>query len=292
MASELHKYLCIMLQVNHLHFQYPNAEQATLKDLSFSMKKGEIFGFLGPSGSGKSTTQKILYKILKGYEGELRFDDKPLESWGLDFYNQIGVCFELPNHYSKLSALENLQFFASFYQVPTKDPMELLAMVGLEQEAKKKVSDYSKGMKMRLNFIRALIHDPDFLFLDEPTSGLDPNNARMIKDIILRLRDEGKTFFITTHNMFDADELCDRVALLHRGEMVAQEKPSVLKLRYGKNKVLVQMKEGGKHEFDLDRLGENQSFLNLIKSDSIQTIHSEEASLEDVFIRLTGETLL
>jgi len=256
------------------------------------MKKGEIFGFLGPSGSGKSTTQKILYKILKGYEGELRFDDKPLESWGLDFYNQIGVCFELPNHYSKLSALENLQFFASFYQVPTKDPMELLAMVGLEQEAKKKVSDYSKGMKMRLNFIRALIHDPDFLFLDEPTSGLDPNNARMIKDIILRLRDEGKTFFITTHNMFDADELCDRVALLHRGEMVAQEKPSVLKLRYGKNKVLVQMKEGGKHEFDLDRLGENQSFLNLIKSDSIQTIHSEEASLEDVFIRLTGETLL
>jgi len=292
LASELHKYLCIMLQVNHLHFQYPNAEQATLKDLSFSMKKGEIFGFLGPSGSGKSTTQKILYKILKGYEGELRFDDKPLESWGLDFYNQIGVCFELPNHYSKLSALENLQFFASFYQVPTKDPMELLAMVGLEQEAKKKVSDYSKGMKMRLNFIRALIHDPDFLFLDEPTSGLDPNNARMIKDIILRLRDEGKTFFITTHNMFDADELCDRVALLHRGEMVAQEKPSVLKLRYGKNKVLVQMKEGGKHEFDLDRLGENQSFLNLIKSDSIQTIHSEEASLEDVFIRLTGETLL
>jgi len=281
-----------MLQVNHLHFQYPNAEQATLKDLSFSMKKGEIFGFLGPSGSGKSTTQKILYKILKGYEGELRFDDKPLESWGLDFYNQIGVCFELPNHYSKLSALENLQFFASFYQVPTKDPMELLAMVGLEQEAKKKVSDYPKGMKMRLNFIRALIHDPDFLFLDEPTSGLDPNNARMIKDIILRLRDEGKTFFITTHNMFDADELCDRVALLHRGEMVAQEKPSVLKLRYGKNKVLVQMKEGGKHEFDLDRLGENQSFLNLIKSDSIQTIHSEEASLEDVFIRLTGETLL
>ncbi|MDX5321230.1 MAG: ABC transporter ATP-binding protein [Bacteroidota bacterium] len=277
-----------MLQVNQLRFTYPGTDQATLKELNFSIGEGEIFGFLGPSGSGKSTTQKILYKILKGYEGRVSFMGKGLDAWGQEFYNEIGVCFELPNHYSKLSARENLNFFRSFYQVPTKDPMELLEMVGLEKDADKRVSDFSKGMKMRLNFIRALIHDPKFLFLDEPTSGLDPINARMIKDIILNLRNEGKTFFVTTHNMFDADELCDRVALLHQGNMVAMEQPSELKLRYGKDKVKVEMDNGTRYEFDLSTLGENQAFISQIKQQKIRTIHSEEASLEDVFIQLTG----
>lgn len=280
-----------MLTVNHLHFRYPEAEKNTLKDLGFTITEGEIFGFLGPSGSGKSTTQQILYKLLHGYEGEVMFKNKSLHAWGQDFYNHIGVCFELPNHYSKLTAKENLEFFASFYSVPTKNPMDLLEMVGLSEDANKRVSDYSKGMKMRLNFIRALLHDPEFLFLDEPTSGLDPINARMIKDIILDLRKQGKTFFVTTHNMFDADELCDRVALLHEGSIVKMEAPSQLKLEYGQDKVRVETASGERHQFALSQLGDDAEFLNIIQNQKIRTIHSEEASLEDVFIRLTGRSL-
>ncbi|MBI1223264.1 MAG: ATP-binding cassette domain-containing protein [Bacteroidetes bacterium] len=280
-----------MLTVNHLHYRYPGAEKNTLNDLGFSIAKGEIFGFLGPSGSGKSTTQQILYKLLPDYQGNVTFLNKSLNAWHQDFYNHIGVCFELPNHYTKLTAKENLEFFASFYTVPTQNPMELLEMVGMGQDANKRVSDYSKGMMMRLNFVRALLHNPEFLFLDEPTSGLDPINARMIKDIILRLRKQGKTFFITTHNMFDADELCDRVALLHEGRIVKMDSPSKLKLEYGQDKVRVETARGKKEHFELSKIGTDPDFLRLIQNESIRTIHSEEASLEDVFIRLTGRSL-
>ncbi len=122
-----------MLIVKDLNFRYPKSNHVTLKELNFTIAKGEIFGFLGPSGAGKSTTQKILYKLLPGYTGEILFQDKPLHQWTRDFYEQIGVSFELPNHYLKLTAEENLTFFASFYKKPVTDIRELLAKVDLEQ---------------------------------------------------------------------------------------------------------------------------------------------------------------
>ncbi len=281
-----------MLEARHLRFQYPGSEETTLFGLNFDVAQGEIFGFLGPSGSGKSTTQKILYKLLRGYKGEARFKGKDLDKWDESFYRHIGVSFELPNHYGKLSALENLEFFASFYPGKTRDPLELLASVGLENDAGKRVSEYSKGMKMRLNFVRALLHDPEFLFLDEPTSGLDPNYARMIKRIILDLKRKGTSIFLTTHNMTDADELCDRVALLHRGNIITTDRPASLKLRHGKREVCVENEEGIIRRFPLDGLGENTGFTEFLNSGQVRTIHSEEASLEDVFIQLTGEKLV
>jgi fluoroquinolone transport system ATP-binding protein len=282
-----------MLTVKNLSFSYQGASADTLKNLSFAMQQGEIFGFLGPSGSGKSTTQKILYKLLKGYRGEVNFQNKPLQQWGQEFYEQIGVSFELPNHYTKLTAAENLKFFGAFYGKPVKGVHAMLDMVGLADDADKLVSDFSKGMKMRLNFVRALLHNPPMLFLDEPTSGLDPINAGKIKNIISRLKAEGKTIFITTHNMFDADQLCDRVALLHNGEIKALDTPAHLKLQHGQRKVKLSLQgDDTELNFALDGLGQNPEFLQAITNNNVATIHSQEATLEEVFIKVTGQQLL
>ncbi len=280
-----------MIKVEKLDFTYPGATEATIKGLDFEVEKGEVFGFLGPSGSGKSTTQKILYRLLKGYSGNIMVVDKPLGQWGREYYERIGVSFELPNHYLKLTARENLKFFSSFYKGECKNIDALLEQVGLLEDADKRVEEFSKGMKMRLNFIRALIHEPILLFLDEPTSGLDPINARKIKDMIMALKEKGCTVFITTHNMTDADQLCDRIALLDYGQIVALEKPSALKLTYGQRKVKVGAM-GKEHEFTLDGLGQNAAFMELLQSNTISTIHSEEATLEDVFVKLTGKKLV
>ncbi|WP_317899801.1 ABC transporter ATP-binding protein [Aurantibacillus circumpalustris] len=280
-----------MIEVRDLIYTYAGAEQPAIKKVSFDIPKGEVFGFLGPSGAGKSTVQKILFKLLSNYVGRCLIDGKEVKDWDKSLYEKIGVGFELPNHYLKLSALENLNFFRGFYSSST-DPMELLEMVGLEQDANKKVGDFSKGMKMRLNFIRSFIHNPDILFLDEPTSGLDPVNARIIKDIVLKLKKEGKTIFITTHQMHDADELCDRVAFLVDGKILAIDEPKTLKLKHSNRKVEVSLKNrADKLEFSLDNLGNNAEFINAIKLNIIDTIHSKEASLDDIFIKVTGKSL-
>ncbi|HYJ84998.1 MAG TPA: ABC transporter ATP-binding protein [Pyrinomonadaceae bacterium] len=283
-----------MIEVHNLVYRYPGNESPTIKGISFQVAAGEVFGFLGPSGAGKSTTQKLLIHLLTGFEGDVLVLNRDVRDWLADYYNFIGVGFELPNHYAKLTALENLQFFSSFYDVPTKDPLKLLQMVDLHQDANKRVEAFSKGMKMRLSFVRALLHDPQILFLDEPTAGLDPVNARVMKDIILDLKKQGKTVFLTTHNMHDADELCDRVAFIVNGEIKLTNTPKNLKLQGSARKVRVEYLRDGKlltKNFDLDGLGENEEFLTILKNESLQSIHSEEASLEDIFIKVTGTSL-
>jgi len=283
-----------MIKVNQLSFAYPGATAKTLYDLDFEIAKGEIFGFLGPSGAGKSTSQKILIKLLNNYEGHAEVMGKELSKWDSDYYNHIGVGFELPNHYLKLTARENLNFFASFYDRPCRKPEELLQMVGLESAIDQRVSEFSKGMKMRLNFVRSFMHDPEILFFDEPTSGLDPVNARLLKNIILDLRDQGKTIFVTTHAMLDADELCDRVAFIIDGKIAMIESPRALKLQNGKRRLKVEygLDQRSEKEFDLDGLGKNTDFLQLLQEESIHTMHTEEATLEDVFIKVTGRSLI
>lgn len=282
-----------MINVRNLQFAYPGAETPTVKGIDFQIAAGESFGFLGPSGAGKSTTQKILIKLLAGFTGTVEILDRDLLDWDKTFYNYVGVGFELPNHFGKLTALENLQFFGSFYDRGLQDPMDLLAMVGLQADAHKYVRDFSKGMKMRLNFIRALLHDPEILFFDEPTSGLDPTNARIMKDIILDLKRKGKTLFITTHNMHDAEELCDRVAFIVDGQIRLIDAPKALKLKHGQRQVKVEYLNGQplSQSFPLDTLGQNAEFLRILQEEQIETIHSEEASLEDIFIKVTGTSL-
>lgn len=281
-----------MISVSDLSYTYPGAEQAVLKKLNFEIQEGEIFGFLGPSGAGKSTTQKIIYKILNGFDGNVRIADKALDQWGREYFEKIGVGFELPNHYLKLTAKENLELFASFY--PKEKLLnfhKLFELVGLEDSMNQKVEQYSKGMKMRLNFIRAIMHDPDILFLDEPTAGLDPVNAIKIRKHIKALKSHGKTIFITTHNMNTADELCDRVSFIVEGELQLTDVPSTLKHNHGKNVVLIELKDGKSAEFPLERLGVNKDFIGFISSSEIQRINTMEATLEEVFIQITGKAL-
>lgn len=283
-----------MIRAKNLTFTYPTGETPAVHGLDFDIRRAEVFGFLGPSGAGKSTTQKVLIGLLKGYQGEVTIMDRDLQAWGSDLYEQIGVTFELPNHYLKLTGLENLNYFRSLYSIETEDPHKLLEMVGLEEDAGKKVSDYSKGMKMRLNFVRGLINKPRLLFMDEPTTGLDPVNAANIKNIIRRLQADGVTIFLTTHDMTVADELCDRVAFIVDGEIPVIEPPKDLKLRYGQRRVTVEFRGGGhleQRDFPLDGLADNAEFLDTLRHNYVETIHSQETTLERVFIQVTGREL-
>ncbi len=282
-----------MIAVSNLAYTYPKGAAPAVDGISFEVPRGEIFGFLGPSGAGKSTTQKILIRLLQGYRGQARLMGRPLEQWNKSFYNHIGVGFELPNHFGKLTALENLRFFGAFYDRPLQDPLELLRRVGLEEHAHKLAGDFSKGMKMRLNFVRAIMHGPELLFLDEPTSGLDPVNAHRIKGLILEQRDEGRTIFLTTHMMHDADELCNRIAFIVNGKIVLIDSPKALKLQYGRRRVRVEYLNGTvrEEEFPLDGIGSNASFLRILREEYVQAIHTEEATLDDIFIKVTGTSL-
>ncbi len=281
-----------MIQVEDLSFKYPNNNTAALNKLNFKIESGEIFGFLGPSGAGKSTTQKILYKILNDYQGLVSIDGKNLKEIDHTYKERIGVCFELPNHYLKLTGKENLDLFAAFYKTNKERNLELLfEKVDLLEAMNKPVETYSKGMKMRLNYIRSIQHNPDILFFDEPTSGLDPVNAQKVKDHILELKAEGKTIFITTHDMHTADALCDMVSFIINGELVTTDTPKRLKSQYGKEMVNVELKNGEIKDFPLKELGINAAFLQFINQKEINRINTLEASLQEVFIKITGQSL-
>ena len=279
-----------MFKVENLHFKYPKNKEETIKGISFEIGKGEIFGFLGPSGAGKSTTQKILIKLLDQYEGMISYNNKNIQELGDEFYENIGVSFEMPIHFSKMTAMENVDFFLKLYK-RQNDVESLMKKVGLWEDRDKMVSEYSKGMKIRLNIVRALLNSPEMLFLDEPTNGLDPTNAMILKDMIRVFKQEGGTVFITSHIMNDIDQLCDRVAFIVDGQIKEIDSPRNLKIKYGKRLVKIEYTEDHQtifEEFQLDNIGKNEKFLNLLKTKNIETIHSGETTLEDIFIMVTG----
>lgn len=283
-----------MISVRDLYHSYTNDERYAVEGVTFEVKEGEIFGFLGPNGAGKSTTQKILTGLLRLQKGEVIVAGTDIRRAKSDFFNLIGVSFENPNIYRKLSGQENLNYFKAMYDVPTEDPMRLLAMVGLEEAATKKAGEYSKGMQQRLVFARSLLNRPKIWFLDEPTAGLDPTTSASIKDIIKEQKKLGTTVFLTTHNMYVADQLCDRVAFINSGEIVLIDSPRELKLRYGKRLVEVEHRDSGGLEKKVLSLTDEQDrkrVNELLESGSVETIHSMEATLEDIFIKVTGREL-
>ncbi|MFI6290409.1 ABC transporter ATP-binding protein [Nonomuraea sp. NPDC050790] len=283
-----------VVDVSELTFTYPKSAEPAVNGMGFTVEQGEVFGFLGPSGAGKSTTQKILTGLLAGHGGRATVWGKEPAAWGGDYYQRIGVSFELPNHYHKLTALENLRFFASLYHGPTEDPMTLLERVDLAEHAHVRVGAYSKGMQMRLVFVRALLHRPELLFLDEPTSGMDPVNARRVKDIIGEIRAEGRTVFLTTHDMATADQLCDRVAFVNDGRIAALDTPAEHKVSRSRRLVRVTYRAGTRlasKDFPLDGFADDPLFRSLAAENAIEALHSQEASLEDVFIDVTGRAL-
>ena len=283
-----------VVDVSGLTFTYASGTSPAVRDLSFQIDRGEIFGFLGPNGAGKSTTQKLLVRLLAGYVGTISVLGHDLAGWGAEYYEEIGVSFEQPNHYLRLTGAENLSYFRRLYGGRTREPDELLEMVGLEGEGERRVGQYSKGMKTRLSVARALLNDPQLIFLDEPTAGLDPVGGRRIRVLIREMKEAGCTVFLTTHDMTVADELCDRVAFLVAGEMPIVGSPDALKLDHGSRTVAVEYHlhgNPGRREFPLDGLHANATFQALLRDASVRTLHTQEASLEDVFLRVTGRGL-
>ena len=280
-----------MIDVKKLYFSY--TDKPFVENVSFHVGRGEIFGFLGPSGAGKSTIQKILTGLNTSYKGSVKVAGTEIREHTNRFYENIGVDFEFSTCYEKFTARQNLAYFASLYDKQPRSIDELLHMVGLENDGDKKVADFSKGMRSRLNFIKALVHDPDILFLDEPTSGLDPTNNRLMKDIILAEKKRGKTIIITTHNMFDATELCDQVAFIVAGKVSALDSPHNLIMSRGATKIHYTYYDKGEKtgECLLDRTTEDKLLKSLISENRLLSIHSSEPTLNDIFVDITGRTL-
>ena len=244
-----------MIEVKDLTFSYGKIfhgkDKQVLHGLNFTVEDSEIFGFLGPNGSGKSTTQKILTGILKGHGGRVSLFGKDIkEVHTQEFFQKIGVLFEFPYLYANLSALDNLRYFSSFYpREQLRDAQEVLDELEFKKDfLKKPVSSYSKGMRQRVSMARALISNPKLLFLDEPTSGLDPTGAVLFRRIIEKERQKGTTVFVTTHNMLDADLLCDRVAFISDGNIVALDTPKNLKEQNGSRSIAVRYLYQGRRE--------------------------------------------
>lgn len=283
-----------MIDVKKLTYSYGKDGKKALDDVSFHVETGEAFGFLGPSGAGKSTTQGILTGLLPIQEGEGSVAGYDLRHITRDIFNRIGVSFEQSNVYGKLTAMENLEFYRKLFDTPTLEPLELLRLVGLEQVKDKRASTFSKGMKHRLTFARSMINQPSLWFLDEPTTGLDPAIANTIKDIIRERNQAGTTVFLTTHNMFIADELCDRVGFIVDGMLNVVDTPRNLKMKYGDRRVEVEYLRAGQlkaAQFSLDSEAERLALNEIIRAGGIQRMHTKEPTLEEIFIRVTGREL-
>ncbi|MDP3058153.1 MAG: ABC transporter ATP-binding protein, partial [bacterium] len=229
-----------MISVKGLYHAYKKGGHFAVNNATFEIAKGEVFGFLGPSGAGKSTTQGVLTGLLPLQDGEVTVAGYNMRRPKTELFNKIGVSFEQSNVYSKLTAYENLAFYRRLFDVDTLDPMVLLKLVGLDQVAHKRTGEFSKGMKHRLTFVRSMINQPEVWFLDEPTTGLDPAIGSQIKDIIKEHNQQGTTVFLTTHNMFVADELCHRVAFIIDGVIKLIDSPRNLKMQYGERMVCVE----------------------------------------------------
>ncbi len=280
-----------MIEVKNLSFSYVK-ERPFMTGLHLSISPGEIYGLLGPSGAGKSTLQKILTGMLRHYQGSVTLLGVEVSKMTSDDYKKIGVAFEFPNFYLKYTAFENLTYFGSLYDVNQKTIEDYLREVGLYNDKDKRVSDYSKGMKMRLNFIRSLLHAPKVLFLDEPTSGLDPFNAKIMKNMILDFKKKGGTVILTTHNMHDVEELCDRFSFIDQGKILKTGTLSDFIPKSNQNPLsYVISKNNQEHTIATTIDALDETFLHAILNKEVISMHSHEITLNDVFIALTGKDL-
>lgn len=278
------------IDVHNLSKHYGSVR--AVDDISFTVQQGEIFGLLGHNGAGKTTTIRMMTGRAKptngtvriaGYDAVTQLDQvKPL----------INLVFEDQNLYERMSGLDNLRFFARLYGVPSSRVDALLDRVALDPEARKrKVKTYSSGMKQRLLIARALINDPQILFLDEPTRGLDPSSARELRQIVREMSEQGTTVVLCTHYMEEADELCNRVAFMSSGKIVAMDSPRELKLMYGTPSARLLLKDRSEIVVDLASPEDARKVERLMADGEVLTIHSQEGTLEDVFVNVAGRPL-
>jgi fluoroquinolone transport system ATP-binding protein len=272
-----------------LRVRYPGSAFDAVAGVDLSIRAGEVFGLLGPNGAGKSTMQRVLTGQLRRFTGAAHVLGRPVTEWGADLYRRIGVSFESPAYFPRLTARENLAAFAALHGGVADPPEHVLAAVGLADAADRRVSVFSKGMKMRLNLARAILHRPDVLFLDEPTSGLDPAHAAEVRAILRAQAGAGRTVFLASHDMPTVEDLCDRVAFLHAGRVVAVDTPRNLRVAHGRPAVVVEHRTNDGAVARVEFAGaDDPDLLALLASGRVETVHTREAPLADVFIALTG----
>jgi ABC-2 type transport system ATP-binding protein len=264
-----------------------------LEAVSLAVAPGEIFGLLGPNGAGKSTMIRILTGRAKPTSGRARVLGYELPRELDAVRGQINLVAETPNVYQRASARENLELFCKLFGLPKSRADEVLEQVRLTGVAERKVKTFSTGMVQRLLLARALLNHPRVLFLDEPTRGLDPRSARELRDIVTALAARGATIFLTTHDMMEADELCERVAFLAGGKVVALDTPRALKLSLdsGAPAADVVLDDGTDVRLALGEPRDAARLEELIDARRVRSIHSREPTLADVFIALTGRSL-
>lgn len=261
-----------------------------LKHLSFTVEEGEIFGFLGPSGAGKTTTIKVLTRQLRLTAGRAAVLGKPLTAFQPADYEQLGIMTDNSGVYERMTAGENLTLFARMRGLPAARVTEALRAVDLLDAEKKPAKALSRGMRQRLVLARTLLARPRLLFLDEPTGALDPATAQAIHQLICRAREEGATIFLTTHNMQEAQDLCDRVAFLDRGEIRELASPAAMRLKYAKSQVCVTTVDGRRLTCEKTPAA-LAALLAGLESGALATVHSQEPTLREIFLEVTGRDL-
>lgn len=265
-------------------------EKEVLKDISFQVRKGEIFGLLGPSGAGKTTLINILTGQSKAKDGDCQILGMKSEKMSGKDYEKIGIMMDNFGLYERMSCYDNLKFY-QMVDNGKKDIDEILKDVGLTEARKRSVMNLSKGMKNRLAFARAVLREPEILFLDEPTSGLDPMTADAIHEMILAEKERGTTIFLTTHNMYEAEKLCDNIALLNAGEIVEFGAPKEICRRYNHQKKIKLHLTSGEDLILDHETAAGEKICELFEEKLIETIHSTEPDLETIFMELTGRKL-
>ncbi|MFL1676405.1 ABC transporter ATP-binding protein [Paenibacillus dendritiformis] len=268
--------------------------KSALRSLDFAVYRGETFGFLGPSGSGKTTTIKILTAQLLPTSGTARVFGQDVahmtEAERYQHLSRIGILTDNSTLYDRLSVQDNLEMFCKLYQVPANRVPEALEQVNLAHERQTVVKNLSKGMKQRVTLARALLHRPEILFLDEPTSALDPGNTRRIHESLKEMNRAGTTIFLSTHDMEEAETLCDRIAFLHQGRISAMDTPQLLRRRYADATITVTTTDGS-YQVACDEEGARRVSESMT-SGKLVSIHSNEPSLSDIFIKVTGGAVL
>ena len=268
-------------------------QRQVLNNISLSVEEGEIFGLLGPSGAGKTTLIKMLIGLLSATSGNIAILGKELDKKIDESFPSFGMVLDNDGLYDRLNCYDNLELYARIYSISNRKKVinDLLEKVGLIESSKKSVSNLSKGMRQRLSYARAILHSPKIVFLDEPTSGLDPATTLQIHSMMKMLKESGTTIFLTTHNMNEAQKMCDHLALLNEGNIVEEGTPEDICLHHRKKcEVNIEMTNGEKYMVDShDLLTVLQTVLDT--NNKIRSIHSNEPNLEEVFIELTGRDL-
>ncbi|WP_270567428.1 ABC transporter ATP-binding protein [Clostridium beijerinckii] len=266
-------------------------KNVALQNLSFSVKKGEIFGFLGPSGAGKTTAIKILTSQLIPTSGEVLVIYKNLYVEKFNEFRDIGILSDNNGLYERLTVKDNLMLFAEINKVNEKDIDYVLECMNMMKYKNIVIKKLSKGMKQRVMLMQAVLHRPKLLFLDEPTSSLDPGTVLEIHKFLRKINHEGTTIFLTTHNMEEADRLCNRVAFLNNGEIVEIGKPEELKLKYASDEIKIKLKDEDKLITVKNNKEGAENIQSWMKNGRVLSIHSSEPSLEEIFLHLTGREL-